>query len=177
LYLLDPISGAARPTPRVNGWVEYFHWSPDGKHILLGVAGHGADVSGGQGAMTSKAAAPGDQPSWMPSVESGVDGIRWRSAWIYELAAHSVRQVSSEQTNIWEAVWCGSDALAAVTSPGPGEGLWYSARLEVIDVLTGQASEMYSPRDQLGWPAASPSGRCLAVIEAVCSDRWIVAGD
>src|SRR5688572_24921856 len=28
LYLLDPTSGAARPTPHVQGWVEYLHWSP-----------------------------------------------------------------------------------------------------------------------------------------------------
>ena len=59
LYLLDPISGAARPTPPVEGWVEYLHWSPDGKRILLGVAGHGADISGGQGAVTSKQVAEG----------------------------------------------------------------------------------------------------------------------
>jgi len=38
----------------VEGWVEYLHWSPDGQRILLGVAGHGADVAGGQGAVTSK---------------------------------------------------------------------------------------------------------------------------
>src|SRR5262249_869690 len=49
LYLLDPINAIARPTPRVKGWVEYLHWSPDGGRILLGVAGHGADISGGQG--------------------------------------------------------------------------------------------------------------------------------
>src|SRR5262249_27063115 len=30
LYLLDPASGAARPAPSVPGWVEYFHWAPDG---------------------------------------------------------------------------------------------------------------------------------------------------
>jgi Tol biopolymer transport system component len=48
LYLLDPMSGAARATPRVDGWVEYLHWSPDGTRILLGVAGHGADTAGGQ---------------------------------------------------------------------------------------------------------------------------------
>lgn len=36
LYLLDLASGAARPTLRVEGWVEYLHWSPDGTRILLG---------------------------------------------------------------------------------------------------------------------------------------------
>jgi dipeptidyl aminopeptidase/acylaminoacyl peptidase len=37
---------------------------------------------------------------------------------------------------------------------------------------------LYLPqKDQVGWPAASPSGRHVAIVEAVCSDRWIVAGD
>jgi dipeptidyl aminopeptidase/acylaminoacyl peptidase len=63
LYLLDPVSGAVRATPPVEGWVEYLHWSPDGKRILLGVAGHGADIAGGQGAVTSKQVAR-DVPSW-----------------------------------------------------------------------------------------------------------------
>jgi len=176
LYLLDPASGAVRATPPVAGWVEYLHWSPDGKNVLLAVAGHGADVSGGQGAVTSKQATEG-LPSWMPSIETGDESYRWRRAWVYELATDRVRQVSAADTNVWEVTWCGNEALAAVASPGPGEGLWYNATVQIIDTRTGQSRTVYTPQDQLGWPAASPSGRHLAVVEAVCSDRWIVAGD
>jgi dipeptidyl aminopeptidase/acylaminoacyl peptidase len=176
LYLLDPVSGAARRTPPVEGWVEYLHWSPDGTRILLGVAGHGADVSGGQGAVTSKRVAK-DVPSWMPAVETGEEGYRWRRAWVYELATDRVRQVSYAESNIWEAVWCGNEALAAVVSSGPGEGLWYTARLHIVEIDTVNSREVYTPKDQLGWPAASPSGKHLAIVEAICSDRWIVAGD
>jgi dipeptidyl aminopeptidase/acylaminoacyl peptidase len=176
LYLLDPSSGAARAAPAVDGWVEYLHWSPDGKRILLGVAGHGADVSGGQGAITSSQIASA-APSWMPSVESGEEEFRWRRAWVYEVAENRARQVGMADCNIWEAVWCGSDAVAAVVSPGPGEGLWYSAHLNLISLDTGIGRQVYVPRDQLGWPAASPSGRYLVIVEAVCSDRWLVAGD
>jgi dipeptidyl aminopeptidase/acylaminoacyl peptidase len=176
LYLLDPASGAARPTPAVDGWVEYLHWSPDGKRILLGVAGHGADVAGGQGAVTSKQAAD-ELPSWMPNVETGDESFRWRRAWVYDLATGRVRKVNADEINIWEVVWCGNGAIAAVVSPGPGEGLWYSATLEIVDIETGKRKPIYTPKDQLGWPAASPSGKHLAVVEAACSDRWIVAGD
>src|SRR5688572_13459816 len=35
LHLLDVSTGAARATPPVDGWVEYLHWSPDGRRILL----------------------------------------------------------------------------------------------------------------------------------------------
>lgn len=176
LYLLDPRSGAARPIPRVEGWVEYLHWSPEGRQILLGVAGHGADISGGQGAVTSKKIAEG-APSWTPTVETGDENYRWRRAWVYELATDRLRQVSKAHSNVWEAVWCGADAIAAVVSSGPGEGLWYSAHLHIIDAQTGETSDVYKPRDQLGWPTASPSGEHVAIVEAVCSDRWIVAGD
>src|ERR1700687_5681200 len=176
LYLLDPVSGAARSTPRVEGWVEYLHWSPDGTRILLGVAGHGADIAGGQGAVTSKQVTK-DLPSWMPAVETGDESYRWRRAWVYELATDGVRQVSKSDDNIWEAVWCGNEAVAAVISPGPGEGLWYSAHLHTINVHTGNSRETSRPQDHLGGPAASPSGKHLAIVEALCSDRWIVAGD
>src|SRR5579862_1386759 len=176
LYLLDTVTGVARSTPSVEGWVEYLHWSPDGKRILLGVAGHGADISGGQGAITSKPIA-GDVPSWIPKVQAGDESHRWRRAWVYELDADRVRPVSSADINIWEAVWCGNDTLAAIVSLGAGEGLWYYARLSLIGIEARNSREIYVPRTQLGWPAASPSGERLAVVEATCSDRWIVAGD
>jgi dipeptidyl aminopeptidase/acylaminoacyl peptidase len=176
LYLLDPVGGGARPTPPVEGWVEYLRWSPDGKRILLGVAGHGADVAGGQGAVTSKQVAE-RLPSWMPAVETGDESYRWRRAWVYDVAKDRVSRVGPADLNIWETVWCGNDALAAVVSPGPGEGLWYSATLHILDIGTEKSREVYKPKDQLGWPGASPSGKHLAVVEAVCSDRWIVAGE
>jgi dipeptidyl aminopeptidase/acylaminoacyl peptidase len=176
LYLLNPISGAAQPTPPVEGWVEYLHWSPDGKRILLGAAGHGADVAGGQGAVASKRIDE-NVPSWMPAIETGDEGYRWRRAWVYELATDRVYQVSPAEINIWEAVWCGDEALAALISTGPGEGLWYSAPAYVIELETSSCRKVYQPHDQLGCVSASPSGKYIAIVEAFCSDRGIVAGD
>jgi dipeptidyl aminopeptidase/acylaminoacyl peptidase len=176
LYLLDAESGECRATPAVEGWVEYLHWSPNGRRILLGVAGHGADLAGAQGAATSKTAAQ-DLPAWMPVVDTGEESYRWRRAWVYDLEENRVSQVSAARSNIWEAAWCGNEAITAVASPGTGEGLWYSARLELIATADGTGRELFAPKDQLGWPSASPSGRHVAVVEALCSDRWIVAGD
>jgi len=176
LYFLDPQTGAAQSGPQVPGWVEYFHWSPDSQHILLGVAGHGADIAGAQGAVTSKHA-PVEAPSWMPSVESEDEAYRWRRMWVCELASHSVKQVGGQSVNAWEAVWCGPEAIAAIVSDSPDEAAWYRAGLHIIDLRSGKNQQLYAPKDQLGWPAASPSGNCLAFVEAVCSDRGIVAGD
>jgi dipeptidyl aminopeptidase/acylaminoacyl peptidase len=176
LYLLDSTNGAVRSTPHVDGWVEYLHWSPDGERIILGVAGRGADTSSGQGAVSSKRAAEDTQP-WMPEIATGNEAYRRRSAWAYELQADRVRQVSGAECNVWEAVWCGNEALAAVISPGSSEGLWYSTCLVLIAIETGAQRELYAPQYQLGWPAASPSGEYVAFVAAICSDRWFVAGD
>jgi len=176
LYLLDASTGAAIDTPPVEGWVEYLHWSPDGGRILLAVAGHGADIPSEQGAVTSKQV--GTQfPSWIPVVEAGEENFRWRHAWVYTLASNTVRRVSGSRENIWEAVWCGNDAIVSVTSLGPSEGMWYSARLYLIDIHTCKSREIYTPIAQLGWPSACPAGKHIAFVEAVCSDRWVVAGD
>jgi dipeptidyl aminopeptidase/acylaminoacyl peptidase len=176
LYILDLVGGGALNTPRVNGWVEYFHWSPDGQRVLLGVAGHGADVASGQGAISSRRIAE-DLPSWVPTIDTQDEGYRWRRAWMYDTITQAVRQVSSADLNIWESVWCGNDALAAVVSHGPSEGLWYNAYLSLIDLDTGNARDLYRPLDQVGWPVSDPSGEHVAVVEALCSDRWYVAGE
>jgi dipeptidyl aminopeptidase/acylaminoacyl peptidase len=175
LYLLDAESGECRATPAVEGWVEYLHWSPSGRRILLGVAGHGADLSGAQGAAASKMAH--DVPAWLPAVDTGDESYRWRRAWVYDLEENRVSQLSPAASNIWEAAWCGNEAIVAVVSPGPSESLWYTARLSLITTESRASRDIYGPQDQLGWPSGSPSGRHVAVVEALCSDRWIVAGD
>ena len=176
LHLLDFRTGSIQPTSHVSGWVEYLHWSPDGRHILLGVAGHGADIGGGQGGVSSKRFHD-DPQSWMPTVVTQSESYRWRAAWVYELQSHRVREVLTPGINIWEAAWCGEEALVAVVSPGPDEGLWYTARLQVIPIKGGGGRTIYSPSTQLGCIASSPSGALIALVEAHCSDRWIVAGD
>jgi len=70
----------------------------------------------------------------MPAVETGDESYRWRRTWVYELSTDRVRQVSAAADNVWEANWCGNDAFIAVVSPGPGEGLWYSADLRLTEI-------------------------------------------
>jgi dipeptidyl aminopeptidase/acylaminoacyl peptidase len=176
LYLLDMTTGVESAAPVVDGWIETLQWSPDGHCILLGVAGHGADVSGGQGAITSHATA-NDLPSWMPTVATGDESFRWRRAWVYDVQSERVRPVGPARCNIWQCVWCGNGCIAAVVSDGPSEGKWYTAHLAILDLNTEGVRDLYRPQEQLGCPAASPSGKHLAIVEALCSDRGIVAGE
>jgi dipeptidyl aminopeptidase/acylaminoacyl peptidase len=177
VYLLDLVTGETQAAPTVTaGWIEYLEFSPSGERLLLGVAGHGADVSGGQGAKTSKKADVA-APAWMPVVETGNEAFRRRSIWVLEMSDQSLRQVTSSDLNPWEASWCGDDSIAAVVSAGGSEEDWYRAHLVSVALKTGEVRTLYRPQDQLEWLSGSPDGRKLACIEAVCSDRWVCAGD
>jgi dipeptidyl aminopeptidase/acylaminoacyl peptidase len=176
LYLLERRAlGEARSTPHVEGTVESIAWSPDGSSILLGVAGRGADLAGGQGSGTHSAWTD-DLPDWMPRVEGGVAEHQWRRLYLYDVAADVMSLLSRDGLNVWEAVWAGSNRIAAIASKQPDEGAWYDASLALIDAQSGQERTLFRPRWQLGMPAASPDGKRLTVIEALCSDRLLVAG-
>lgn len=177
LYLAEPSNlTEPRPTAPVEGTVEYHGWSPDGRSILLGVAGRGADLAGGQGSGVHKAQAE-ELPSWMPTVDSGVAEHQWRRLHLLDVESNTVRTASREELNVWEAVWAGPDHALAIISEHPGEGAWYTAPLALIDLASGQERVLYRSDWQLGVPAASPSGSRLAVIEAVSSDRMLLAGN
>jgi len=176
LYLLNRSDGELFAAPPVEGWVEYLQWSPDGTRILLGAAGHGADVAGGQGAVASQQQTRAI-PSWVPELDTGAESYRWRSVWIYDLPANTTERVSGVNANVWEASWCGPDRIALLASAGPQEGLWYEARLHLLDVTSRELRKIYTPQDQLGCLCASPDGLRIAAVDAVCSDRGIVAGD
>ena len=83
-----------------------------------------------------------------------------------EVGTGTARQVSAEGTHVWEAAWAGLTALLAVTSPEPGEGAWYTAQLHRIDLATGAAELLCTPEQQVGWPAAAPSGNRWAFVTA-----------
>jgi dipeptidyl aminopeptidase/acylaminoacyl peptidase len=177
LYLLsDGQFGEAVPAPAVPGTVEFLAWSPEGSRILLGVAGLGAEMADAQGSGT---AGPGDSglPSWYPEVEAGTPQDAWRSLWIYTPASGELKKVSPDGLNFWEAAWSGVDHVLAITSERPGEDDWYSAVLSRLDISTGEVVELLRSEVQLGLPAGTCDGRLAAVVQAVCSDRLVVAGD
>ncbi len=177
LYLLaDGQFGEARPAPAVPGTVEYLAWSPDGTRILLGVAGLGAEMADAQGSGTA-GSEDTELPSWYPEVEAGTPEDAWRSLWLYTPASGELAKVSPDGLNVWEAAWSGAGQVLAITSAQPSEDDWYSAALGRLDVATGAVTELLRSDVQLGLPAGTSDGTRAAVVQAACSDRWIVAGD
>jgi dipeptidyl aminopeptidase/acylaminoacyl peptidase len=159
LELLDVASSRVRRAPAVDGTIEYLQWSPDGSRILLGVAGLGADLAGGQGSGPIVRHDQDEAPAWMPLVDAGVARDDWRSVWVHDVAADRVERLAVEGLNVWEATWCGPNAVLAVTSPAPDEAAWYAADLRRIPLPTAVPEIVYAADRQLGLPAASPSGR------------------
>src|SRR5258707_2560171 len=176
LYLLAGGQlGEARPAPAVPGTVEYLGWSPDGTRILVGVAGLGAEIADAQGSGTVGSRESG-LPSWYPEGEARTPEDAWRSPWLYTLASGELARGSSDGLNVWEAAWAGPAHVLAITSEQPSEADWYSAGLSRLDISTRELIELLRSDVQLGLPAGTSDGRRAAVVQAVCSDRWIVAG-
>ena len=177
LYWLQPDgSGAAHAAPVLNGTVEYFHWSPTGRSILLGLVGFGADLAGIEGGGRT-VGTPDELPAWLPEIETADAEHVWRSLWVLDIATGAQRRLTRAGLNPWEATWCGDAQVVAVASESHSEGSWYGAKLYLLDVQSAQEAVLYTPAEQLGWPVGSPSGARLAFVEAVCSDRWLVCGD
>lgn len=177
LYALETGAiGEARALPEVPGVVEDHSWSPDGTKILTVVAGEHAEQSDALGSGTL-GREDRDQPDWMPDVDSTDDEEEWRSLWLLDVVGSSVRRVSREGLNVWEATWLGTDSAVAVVSEAPGEGAWYSSPLAVIELESGREHIVYRSDVQIEFAEGSPDGRTIAVLEAVCSDRYVIAGD
>lgn len=169
---------AAMPAAAVPGTVEYLRWSSDGARILLGVADLGADLASGHGSGTVVRDGGESGGDWRPLVDDGNDDDARRSLWMFTVSTGESTLLSPDSMNCWEAAWCGTDHVIAVSSPGASEDDWYDADLNLIDVRDRTArAVLRNDGAQLGLPAGSPDGRWIAVVRAVCSDRWLVAGD
>ncbi len=164
------------PAPRVEGFGESLEWAADGKQLMMVVAGSGADLAGAQGGFNPNASKQ-EAADWAPEVDTGPSDEQWRRAWVLNIASGQAKPVSTEKVNVWEAAWCGESSIAAITSDGPDEAAWYRAKVEMIDVHSGENSTLYTPKHHLGWICSNPSGSAVAVVEAICSDRTVVAGD
>ncbi len=174
LVIAAPDGSGPQAAPEAAGFIEQVEWSPDGRAILLLVAGLGADLAGYQGGHATAVAVEG--PDWLPEVKTDREENLWRRLWLLDVATQTLKLLSAPATNVWEASWCGAGHIAVTRGGHHGEGSWYASTLALISATDGAERELYRPADQIGLPAGSPDGRQVAFVEAVCSDRGIVCG-
>lgn len=171
--------GDVESLPSFQGLAEYHLWSPDSSQLLVGVAGEGSDKPGAGGSGKTIDKNPKKVPEWVPEVDAGIQDNQWRSLWVYDTASRQFSQVTPRGLNIWDGNWCGSDHVVAVVSDSPLEGAWYSARVSIMNIVSGEVQDAMLPvlDDQYSKPVASQSGRKIGIIRALCSDRNLVVGN
>jgi dipeptidyl aminopeptidase/acylaminoacyl peptidase len=156
-----------------KGAVERLAWNPDGTELLIVLAEPGSQLSN----VAAGGLLPPAEP-WLPQVSSSQQFLAWRRLIVIDVATSRSATVGRADLNVWDAAWAGNDAVVAVCTDGsPTEGAWYAADVRRIEIATGADAVVAKPAMQLGALAASPSGRHLAYVEAVCSDRDIAAGE
>jgi dipeptidyl aminopeptidase/acylaminoacyl peptidase len=168
----DPVSGPA--SVELPGRVESVRVSPGGDRVLVVVAPEDAERAGSQG---SGADGSATEPSvdWLPEVRSVTSTPR-RRCMLIDLATWAVVDAPLDDLNVWEADWRDDEILVAIASQDRSESGWYRAELVSADLTGGEVASLHVPvGDQLGQLVAS--GGVVAIIEAICSDRLIEAGD
>ena len=176
LWFYDLDRSALRRGPGVPGVLETLHWSPNGARLMLLVAPYGSDTAGAHGSSPSVEQGGSNEEDWRPRVRSSAEAGRSRSVWLTS-GEGAAERLTAEGLNIWEAAWCGPQAIVAIASPGTSEDDWYKARIVIIDLADEKPLPAYTPQRQLGALSGAPEGRWVAFVEAVCSDRALVAGD
>jgi len=145
--------------------VESFAWSADGDRILIQSADAGADAAGSASTARIGSAAAKDRPSWAPTVETGGHDNLWRRARIWEVASGALTEIGAEGQNVWEAEWCGRDAVAAIVSSSPTEGGWYQTEIGIAPASGGAFKRFATSDLELAKVCASPDGKHIAVVE------------
>ncbi|WP_051265642.1 S9 family peptidase [Nakamurella lactea] len=151
---------------------EYLRFAPGMTRLLVGIADPDADRAGaaGSGGFTD------EEGAGITRVEGGQGSRGWRRIWRLDTAGSAAPvRMSPSGCNVWEADWC-VGGVVAIASDLPEEGAWYASRIVTFDRPDRPTKIVATADDQLGLLCASPDGQAIAFVEAICSDRGVIAG-
>ncbi|RFU81489.1 hypothetical protein TARUN_711 [Trichoderma arundinaceum] len=177
-YKIDRIGDAVQLcSAPLEGVVEDFAWSRDGKEILIGLAAFSLPKSGfeGSGPLIE---IPDNAPAWMPALRTDHTATDVRSLWIHDIESGQTRRVSQLARNVWKFGWCGDGEAIALVSDRPREGAYKESALVRMSLVDGSETVIIPKGYKffIGQPTASPSGSTVAFIESVGGDRTKLAG-
>ena len=165
---LDVLEGGKIATLAVvTGVAQTPRWSPDGVTIAL-LATPGAHKE--SGSVEAGAAQVGD-------IETLEDADEQRIA-VIPAAGGALRYVSPTNTFVYEYDWTPDGrGFVATAALGNGDANWWVAKLEAIDLASGQVRIIAAPTVQMNAPRVSPDGRSVRFIGGLMSDFGQIGGD
>ncbi|WP_343073444.1 S9 family peptidase [Pyxidicoccus fallax] len=167
LYVAEVSDGPARKLTAFPTGATSPEWAPDGDSVaVLVMQGAGAEHAKG--------------PTGPASRETGVvqEAYPVRRAAVVSVKDGAHRFVTPEHLYVFEYAWSpDSDTLAITASLPPGDANWWVAKLHAVDVASGRARVLHSPKWAMAEPTWSPDGKHVAFIEGLMSDQGSNGGD
>jgi len=167
LHVLNLQSGAVAALGQIEGAVEDFAWSRDGRELFV-LAEHGPPAPADE---------PGaDQPACGPDPRVIRPGQSWQRLYRVVVASGQTTAVGPSDLSVWEFDWDGLNTVVAIFSVDPSESGWYTAFLGLIDLVDDTVQVIHRPQWQMSSPSLSPGGQHVAFLEGICSDRGSMSG-
>ncbi len=95
-----------------------------------------------------------------------------------DLGTDHLAQVTPADMYVYEYDWTPDGrAWAASAAHGSGDANWWSARLYLVNALSGEMREIYKPKLEITNPVVSPDGKNVAFIEGLMSDAGLTGGE
>lgn len=165
LYVTSSGAGPVRKLSNIKGLLATPKWAPDGKSIAVLYTENAMRDAG---------------PLVAETPETGViqDAFFEQRLAIVDLASGSLRQVTPEDTYVYEYDWApDAKSIVLTAAKGNGDNNWYIAKLYAVNISSAEMKPLYKPKLQIGRPVVSPDGKYIAFIEGLMSDEDAVGGD
>ncbi|MGA8213120.1 MAG: S9 family peptidase [Candidatus Sulfotelmatobacter sp.] len=157
--------GAPVKHAELKGYVESPRFSPDGSRLALLFIEGMPRVAGPLQPMTPLAGVV-DQKIYEQRIAS------------IDLGTDHLTQVTPADMYVYEYDWTPDGrAWAASAAHGSGDANWWSARLYLVNALSGEMREIYKPKLEITNPVVSPDGKNVAFIEGLMSDAGLTGGE
>lgn len=153
VYLIRRDGGEAEPLTSVDGEVELFRWSPDGKSIAFTLRDPKTPEE------RKKEKAQDD------AVRVDRD-YRFARLWVIEVTTRTAFRLTEQAFHVADFAWSpGGTEIALVVSPTPRlDDVFWRSKLVIADSMTGQVVRTLSEKVS-GSPRWSPDGSSLTMLE------------